>query len=66
MLVTVTLLDLCDMALAAAMASPSPFSPLSSLTSNWLCSPSSLSLPSQMSLESEEYTPTLHAVGRLP
>ena len=61
----VTPLDLHDAALAAAAAPPlgalgSPFSPLSSLTSNRLRSPSPLSLPSQMSPESEERTPTLH------
>ena len=61
----VTPLDLHDAALAAAAASP--LSPLSHLThSTGLRSPSPLSLPSRMSPESEEYTPTLHAVGRLP
>ena len=61
--VTVTLLDLHDTASAAATASP--FSPLSSLTSDWLRSPSPLSLPSWMSPESEEHTSTLCAVGHL-
>ena len=60
--VTVTLLDLRDAASAAA-AAPfllSPFSPLSSLPSDRLRSPSPLSLPSSwMSPESEERTPTL-------
>ena len=59
--VMVTLLDLRDAASAATTASP--FSPLSALSSNQLRSPSPLSLPSQMSPESKERTPTLHAVG---
>ena len=55
----VTPLDLYDAA--------SPLSPLSHLTHlTGLRSPSPLSLPSRMSLESEERTPTLHAVGRPP
>ena len=59
----VTPLDLRDTASAAAAASP--LSPLSHLThSTGLRSPSPLSLPSRMSLESEERTPTLSAVGR--
>ena len=59
----VTPLDLRDAALAAAVASP--LSPLSHLTpSTGLRSPSPLSLPSRMSPESEERTPTLSAVGR--
>ena len=61
----VTPLDLRDAASAAAMASP--LSPLSHLThSTGLHSPSPLSLPSRMSPESEERTPTLRAVGRPP
>ena len=61
----VTPLDLCDAALAAAAASPlSPLSHLTQLTR--LRSPSPLSLPSWMSPESEECTPTLRAVGRPP
>ena len=64
-LVTVTLLDLRDAASGTAMVSP--LSPLSHLThSTRLRSPSPLSLPSQMSLESEERTPILRAVGRPP
>ena len=60
----VTPLDLRDVASAAAAAPPlgalrSPFSPLSALTSDRLCSPSPLSLPSRMSPESKEHTPTL-------
>ena len=60
----VTPLDLHDAALAAAMAPPlgalgSPFSPLFSLASNQLRSPSPLFLPSRMFPESEEHTPTL-------
>ena len=61
----VTPLDLCDAASAAAAVLPSPeplgspFSPLSSLTSDRLRSPSPLSLPLWMSPESEECTPTL-------
>ena len=60
----VTPLDLRDVASAAAAAPPlgalgSPFSPLFSLASDRLRSPSPLSLPSWMSLESEERTPTL-------
>ena len=60
-LVTVTPLDLRDMASAAAAAPrlASPFSPLTSLTSDQMRSPSPLSLPSRMSPESEERTPTL-------
>ena len=60
-LVMVTPLDLHDAASATA-ATPrlaSPFSPLTSLTSDRLRSPSPLSLPSRMSPESEERTPTL-------
>ena len=59
--VTVTPLDLRDAASAAAAAPrlASPFSPLTSLTSDRLRSPSPLSLPSWMSPESEERTPTL-------
>ena len=65
--VSVTPLDLRAVASSAAAAAPpssgsllgSPFSPLSSLTSDRLCSPSPLSLPSRMSPESEERTPTL-------
>ena len=61
----VTPLDLHDVASAAAAASP--LSPLSHLThSTGLRSPSPLSLPSRMSPESEERTPTLRAVGRPP
>ena len=61
----VTPLDLHDAASAAATVLPSPrplgspFPPLSSLTSDRLRSPSPLSLPSRMSPESEERTPTL-------
>ena len=59
----VTPLDLRDVASAATAASP--LSPLSHLThSTGLHSPSPLSLPSRMSLESEECTPTLSAVSR--
>ena len=60
--VMVTLLDLYDMASAAAMVPPlaSPFSPLLALSSDWLRSPSPLSLPSsQISPESKERMPTL-------
>ena len=66
--VTVTPLDLRNAASAAAAAPrlASPFSPLTSLTSDRLRSPSPLSLPSRMSPESEERTPTLCAVGRPP
>ena len=61
----VTPLDLHDAASAAAVASP--LSPLSHLThSTGLRSPSPLSLPSRMSPESEECTPTLRAVGHPP
>ena len=61
----VTPLDLCDAASAAATVSP--LSPLSHLThSSGLHSPSPLSLPSQMSPESKEHTPTLRAVGHPP
>ena len=59
--VMVTPLDLHDVASAAAAAPhlTSPFSPLLSLQSARLRSPSPLSLPSRMSPESEERTPTL-------
>ena len=63
--VSVTPLDLRDAASAAAAVLPSsgplrsPFSPLSSLASKRLRSPSPLSLPSRMSPELEERTPTL-------
>ena len=59
--VMVTPLDLRDAASAAATAPhlASPFSPLTSLTFDRLRSPSPLSLPSRMSPESEEHTPTL-------
>ena len=61
----VTPLDLRDAASAATAASP--LSPLSHLThSTGLRSPSPLSLPSRMSPESEERTPTLRAVGHPP
>ena len=64
-LVTVTPLDLRDAASAATTVSP--LSPLSHLThSTGLRSPSPLSLPPRMSPESEERTPTLHAIGRPP
>ena len=61
----VTPLDLRNAASAAAAASP--LSPLFHLTySTGLRSPSPLSLPSRMSPESKEHTPTLRAVGRPP